>query len=146
MINPIIDGIASSLNRHFGQDCKIYKEDVPQGFTEPCFSIQHIASEVTERVPPHYFTMNKFDIRFFPKDSLNAKTEMHMTARALFSVLEYIYVLDNLCRGTKMRYEIVDGVLHFILNYDLFIQSADDAPEHYMQSLTTNMEVHNGKS
>ena len=27
----------------------------------------------------------------------------------------------DLVMGTKMRYEVVDGILHFFVNYDLFV-------------------------
>ena len=35
--------------------------------------------------------------------------------------LEYITVTGDLVRGTKMKYEIIDGVLNFFVNYDLFV-------------------------
>ena len=30
-------------------------------------------------------------------------------------------VKNDLIRGTQMSYEIIDGVLHFFVNYDIFV-------------------------
>ena len=41
-------------------------------------------------------------------------------------------------RGTKMRYEVIDGVLNFFVNYNLFVYKRDDsnAMENISQDIT----------
>ena len=41
-------------------------------------------------------------------------------------------------RGTKMKYEVVDGVLNFFVNYDLFVYkvAASDAMEEISENVT----------
>ena len=138
MINDIINGIAIKLNEVFGSDYKIYKENVKQGLKEPCFSI--VMLEVTEsaKLPNRCFRSYPFDIHYFPKTK--TKTEMYNVAEQLLIELEYITILDNLCRGTKMRYEVVDGVLHFFVNYDLFIKK-EVAKVESMAELTVNSKT-----
>lgn len=37
MIQEIIEGVAQALYQTFGDECKIYENDVEQGLQEPCF-------------------------------------------------------------------------------------------------------------
>lgn len=121
MINDIIDGIAEALNKTFGAECTIYKESVPQGFKEPCFFIMYIQGETVPYLTGRYLKKNRFDIHYFPSNCVREKTEMYEVENNLHFALEYIKVLDNLFRGTKMSSEIVDGVLHFFISYDRFV-------------------------
>ena len=52
--------------------------------------------------------------------------------------LEYITVTGDLVRGIKMKYEVVDGVLNFFVNYDLFVYkvAASDAMEEISENVT----------
>ncbi|MBR2504419.1 MAG: hypothetical protein IKB61_00555 [Elusimicrobiaceae bacterium] len=125
MVNDIINGLAVKLNEVFGADYKIYKESIEQGFREPCFSIVLLESLNTPKLQNRYLRETAFDIHYFPKSTTGAKNEMYEIAEQLILALEHITVKDNgvdsLCRGSKMRYEIVDNVLHFFVNYDLFV-------------------------
>lgn len=145
MIEEIVKGISRALYGAFGNDYTIYKDDVPQNFKEPCFSIVHLRGNVDKKSPTRYFEHNLFDIHYFPKDELKSRTEMHSVVESLFLSLEYINVLDNLCRGTKMSYEIIDGVLHFFVTYDMFVIK-DVIKESSMETLEhkPKLEVNNG--
>ena len=68
-----------------------------------------------------YFRENQFCLQYFPTDKDRAKEECNAVAERLFSCLEYINVTGDLVRGTKMNCEVVDGVLNFFVNYDLFV-------------------------
>lgn len=141
MITDIIHGMAAKLHQDYGDTYAIYTENIPQGFKEPCFSIQHIQSDTAAKLPNRHLRRNAFDVHFFPKPGADEKAQMYRMAECLFLSLEYINVLDNLVRGSKMRYEIVDGVLHFFINYDLYIKvtaSDDGIP---MDNLTSNINV-----
>lgn len=145
MTNDIIKAIAKALNDSFGSECKVYTEDIPQGFEEPCFSIIPVMSDLYPKLPNRYLNRNKFDIRYFPKEELRKRHEMLSVGEFLFLSLEYINVLDNLCRGTKMSYEIIDGVLHFFVNYDMFV-TKNVVKESSMETLEhkPTLEVNNG--
>lgn len=147
MTNDIVKGISRALYETFGEDYTIYKEDVPQNFKEPCFVIIHLRGSSDMKSPNRYFRHNLFDVHYFPKDELNSRTEMRSVIESLFLSLEYINVLDNLCRGTKMSYEIIDGVLHFFVNYDMFMvkdTSGDDKPSMNTLEHESTLEVNNG--
>lgn len=140
MINDIIKGISVKLNQAFGADYKIYVEDIKQGLVEPCFSIVALEPSQSAKLPNRYFRSYPFDIHYFPESNNKPKAEMYEVGEKLLIELEYITVLDNLCRGTKMRYELVDGVLHFFVNYDLFVKKEVDQGV-YMENLTSNIKL-----
>ena len=130
MINDIINGISVKLNQEFGSDYRIYKENIKQGLKEPCFNIVALEPTQEARLPNRYFRTYPFDIHYFAKSTTGSKAEMYDVAERLFIILEYIFVVDNLCKGTKMRFEIVDGVLHFFVNYDTFIKKPTVKADH----------------
>lgn len=121
MINSIIESISISLNAEFGDDYTTYTESVEQGLKEPCFFL--FCLNPTNRVflGKRYFRENQFCIQYFPADKDRTKEESNAVAERLFSCLEYISVTGDLVRGTKMKYEVVDGILNFFVNYDLFV-------------------------
>lgn len=129
MIKELVSAISKTLHEHWSGAYTIYKENVPQNFDEPCFVINYVAQYGSPQLPTRHLIKNKFDIHFFPKQGENEKSQMYAVADELYFALQYIKVLDNFVRGTKMSSEIVDGVLHFFVNYDVFvIQSWDEVP------------------
>ena len=60
-------------------------------------------------------------------------------AERLYWCLEWISVAGDLTRGTQMRYEVIDNVLHFFVNYDMFVYRLDNTPA--MSELTENVSV-----
>lgn len=139
MTNDIIDGIAAALNGAFGVDYTIYKENVPQGFKEPCFSIVLVKNEIVPHLKGQYLLKHHFDIHYFPAKGYRQNTELFDVSGRLLFTLEYIKVLDILFRGTKMSSEIVDDVLHFRISYERFIGT--ETAQNLMETLTLNSKV-----
>lgn len=139
MINSIIEAISISLNAEFGDDYTTYTESIEQGLNKPCFFVFCI--NPTNRVffGKRYFRQNQFCIQFFPADESRANEDCNAVAERLFSCLEYITVTEDLVRGTKMKYEIVDGVLNFFVNYDMFVYKVE--PSDAMEEISENVSV-----
>lgn len=143
MVNEIVKGISKKLYETFGDSYKIYKENIPQGFTEPCFHIRHVQTFNSKKLANRYLRQNHFDVMYFPKDSYSENSDIHNVTEELFLCLEEIFVLDNLVRGVKMSPEIVDGVLHFFVNYDMFVKRPETNTTDHMQTLNSNQEWRN---
>ena len=141
MLNEIVKGIAKKLSETF--DYKIYKENIPQGFEKPCFYIQHVQTFNSKKLANRYLRQNYFDVMYYPKDSYKENSEIYDVTEKLFLCLEEIFVLDNLVRGVKMSPEIVDGVLHFFVNYDMFVKRPETNTKDHMQTLNSNQEWRN---
>lgn len=129
MINRIIDAIAASIFEEFGDGYTIYDENVEQGLKEPCFFITCVNPTNDLFIGKRYFRRNQFCIDYIPATD-NRKRECNAVADRLYSCLERIWIdkVDS-TRGTKMNYEVVDGVLHFFVNYNMFVYKiVENAP------------------
>lgn len=142
MINSIIESISISLYTEFGDDYTIYTESIEQGLQEPCFFVFCINPTNQLFLGKRYFRENGFCLQYFPKDENQAKQEGNAVAERLYSCLEYISVSGKLLRGTKMKYQIVDGVLNFFVNYDFFVYKTVDL--NIMEKLSKNVTVKKG--
>lgn len=141
MVNDLIDGISIKLNQVFGDDVRIYgDEDVKQGLTEPCFFIAVLNPSQNNVIGTRSFRQNPFDIHYFPAVQ-GSNEELQGKASELYDALEYITLINgDVVRGTKMNYEIIGGVLHFFVNYNMFIRKVE-VPEDSMETLTVNNSV-----
>lgn len=134
MINAIIASISNALYSEFGYEN--HMEQIKQGFKEPCFFIQCLNPNIRQFLGKRYFRQNQFCIQYFPKSNTDGNAECYSVAETLQFLLETIPVSDKYIRGTNMRYEVVDGVLNFFVNYDCFIYKADK------KVLMENMQSH----
>lgn len=114
-----------ALDTHF-PNMRIYGEEIRQGFQEPCFFVKLFPVQQDREFGRRYKRMHSFDIHFFPAEAgideeEKSNLDMHDMAEKLYDRLEYIQVHDGLIRGYKMRHEIMDGVLHFFVDYDFHL-------------------------
>lgn len=139
MINKIIDGISISLNAEFGDDYKIYTESIEQGLKEPCFSIVCVNPTNELFRDKKYFRKNLFCIQYFPKGE-DKRSECMYVLERMFDCLEVIKVGEDLQRGTSMHGEVVDQVLNFFVNYDMFVYKVESTDAMETMDLTSNVK------
>lgn len=140
MINSIIKALSISLNKEFGDEYTNYIEEVKQGLKEPCFFVSCINPTVKLFLDKRYFRKNQFCIQYFPKNNNRKKEECNDVAERLFLCLELITVNGDLVRGTGMKYEIVDGVLNFFVNYNIFVYRVTESLQ-VMENLRENVSL-----
>jgi hypothetical protein len=133
MINKIIDAISISLNTAFGDGYEIYTESIEQGLQEPCFSVFCLNPTNALFRNNKYFRTNQFCIQYFPSTD-EPKAECNAVLEKLYDCLELITVTDDLTRGSRMNGEIVDGVLNFFINYNMFVYKVE-VPGENMEDL-----------
>jgi len=123
MINEIISGIAKAIYREFGSDYHIYKEDVEQGIKEPCFMVFSADNNQEQFLNDRYFKTNLFTVIYYPSDKSNKLAEINDVNERLLECLEYISIESSnyQLRGKNMNGKEIDDVLHFTINYDLFV-------------------------
>lgn len=127
MVNELIKGVSIKLNATFGDGYEIYVKDVKQGLKEPCFFIAVLQPERRPMLGLRSFQTNPFDIHYFPEDETD-NGEMIGVAEQMMDALEMITLLNgDLIRGTNRKYEIVDGVLHFFVNFNMHLIKPVDA-------------------
>lgn len=143
MINSIIEAISISLNEEFGDGYETHMEEIKQGLKEPCFFITCLNPTTELFLGKRYFRTNQFCIQYLPETN-EKQRECNGVAERMWQCLEYItiYGEDKPIMGTKMKYEVVDGVLNFFVNYDCFIRKIEQqAP---MESLQASTNVKEG--
>ena len=143
MINAIIEAISISLNVEFGDDYEIHMEEIKQGLKEPCFFIACLNPTTEQFLGKRYQCTNQFCVQYFPKTA-DKRRECTDVAERMIWCLEYITLDGDTkpIRGAKMRYEIVDGVLNFFVNYDLFILRSEEQTA--METITASTDVKEG--
>ena len=76
----------------------------------------------------------------FPTEGEGKKEECNEIADRLFSCLEQITAVEELVRGTDMKYEAVNGSVCFYVNYDMFLyKGCDTLPR--MEELTEKISA-----
>lgn len=120
MINSIIEAIKNSLNEEFGDGYEIMTEESRQDLNKSCFFISCLNQTTKLFLGTRYFYQNQFSVQYFP-NSETAREECNTVAERLMCCLELICVSQEWMRGTKMRYEVEEGSLHFSVNYDCYV-------------------------
>lgn len=137
MLNEIIKGISMALNTAFGDGYELFQNDIEQGLEEPGFFIQVLKPELSPLLGRRSMKRNPFDVMYFPTDPGN-NAEMFTVAEMLMKCLAQISLPNgDLLHGTGMNYEVVDGVLHFMVNFNLPLIRPYD--ETYMETLETDV-------
>lgn len=137
MLNNTVIGISQKLDQVFGYDVHI--DSIKQGLHEPCFLITTLKGGQNQEVGNLYSRKQPFDILYYPK-AKKYTTEVNEVSSTLQMELEYITVGPDLVRGTGISHEVVDGVLHFFVNYDVRVRK-ETVPDEYMGTLTQTERV-----
>ncbi len=115
-INDLRVGVSQKLNKEF-PNINIYDEEVKQGFEGPCFFIKVLKSGQSKELNIRYKKSIYFDVSYFTdKEEINL--DCLEVANKLYEVLEYVPVDKDLYRASNMEHEIIDGVLHFFLQFN----------------------------
>lgn len=129
MLNELIKGVSMKLNAVFGEQYKIYQNDVRQGLKRPCFFLAVLNPSVAPLLGRRLLSRNPLDVQFIPTDDAN-NAELYAVGWKLMQALEYIQLPDGgTLRGTSLNFEVVDGVAHCFVNYNFpLIKAAGQAP------------------
>ncbi len=112
--------------------------EVPQPHWHFLFFIYNFNSSNNVFLGRRYFGDFQFCINYFPNKG-NEKSECHEVGERLFKCLEVIEVDGHLQRGWNMKYDILDSVLNFYVNYKTFnIRSQSDT---YMEDIKNNIMI-----
>jgi len=138
-INDVINSVFRSLAEHF-PDKPRYGEEIKQGLKAPCFFVKLFPARQTREQGRRYLRTHAFDIHYFPDRKKDENEDAHGMAEQLYAVLEYLPLGSSLCRGTRMRHEVVDGVMHFFINYDFHVmRPAPESPK--MQNIEQEVSI-----
>lgn len=136
MIQKIIDGIIAAIRTEYGKPYRIYTESVIQGLKEPCFSVMCLNPSGEREVGNRFKRFYPFMISYFPSTDEPVE-ECNDVCDTLLFLLSDIETDDG---GVHVlgapSGQIVDGVLHFGIQYQAFANKYK-APETGMDELIT---------
>lgn len=140
MGNDLITGVMTRLRDTFGEDTTVYFDEVKQELNEPCFFVRTLEVSQELVVRNRYRRVYHLDIEYHPEDRQQTAREIADVANTMLMAMEYIHIGENLTRGTNIRYEVQDKVLHFFVDYDFFVFKVLEEEE-YMETLTQTQYV-----
>ncbi len=136
MIITILEGAAIRLKEDF-PGMRVYDSEVKQGLEPPCFLVTVLEPSRARLVGQWWRQEQMFDVQYFPKTG--DSNELYAIGSRLFDTLETITLPDGALRGTGMRFETVDGVLHFFVKYTVFLRRRE--PKEHMEILHVKEHV-----
>lgn len=96
----------------------IYGEVIEQGFEAPCFFVKVLRTSQKKGLSRRYIKNHSVDIHYFA----STNKALRVMEAQLYEKMEYL--LDYKGRASHMNAEIVDGVLHFYIDYIIhFVKS-----------------------
>ena len=135
VVHSLTVGLSRKLETLF-ESPVIYHDMLPMGYEEPCFFIRSLDTQVTLRLYDRYLVQVNYDITYHPQERDFYTTEISRVADKLTYGLEYIPLEDeSLLRGSNMRWEVQENVLHFFISFDFFVRRPKDRGAK-MQTLT----------
>ena len=141
MIQQVLDGITHKLREGFGADISIYHDALEQGFKAPCFFVQMISPAQEQFLNNRFTRTHVVDVVYFPKEK-DPSSEIASVTEKLFFWLKLIPLKDENgnTRASRPHAQIVDGVLHFIVNYDMTVYY-EETPGDPMNEIEVNQEA-----
>jgi len=117
-INDVRNAVNTALDAAF-PDIPIMGEEIKQGLKPPCFFVRLLEPEHTQELGWRFMRNHPFDVHYFAPERSN--DDMYEMAEKLTEALQWIHVAGRPVRGTGMRFEIVDEVLHFFVEYNFHV-------------------------
>lgn len=139
MVNLILKAVTKQLGTTFGSSYRYYVENVEQGLTEPCFTVDVLLPLLRSRNPRQYDRTMPMVIHYFSDSKTDKKNDCYAMAERIVECLEYLSLKDRILRGEDISFQIIDDVLQVFITYKLTTQKElemEDAMETYSEVVT----------
>lgn len=126
--------MTKALKKQF-PDYKVYGEEIKQGFQAPCFFLAVINTNSKQKmIGKRYLRTISLDVHFFSEKNEEQNEQMYEMGDLLYPLLEVLQLEEQILQGSEMNFEIIDGVLHFFVDYKVFVYRQTE-PDVYMEKL-----------
>lgn len=120
-INMLHKGLIQFLDNTFKR--RVYGDEIKQGFQAPCFFVPLLEQSEVPLPSRRYKRTHRFDVHYFPGKGREEALDM---ADKLYERLASTPINGDLYRGTGMRMQYRDGVLHFFVSYNFTVRKETD--------------------
>lgn len=138
MVNSFLSAVTKQLGTTFGTKYRYYVENVEQGLTKPCFTVDMLLPLQRSKSPILYDRTMPIVVHYF-SDSVNEiKKDCYDMAEQIVECLEYLPFNNTLVRGEDISWQIVDDVLQIFVTYKFTTQKIVEA-DGVIESFETNV-------
>lgn len=117
MVNALLNAVTKQLGTHFGDKYRYYVEDVEQGLTKPCFTVDTLIPIQRSKSPILYDRTIPIVVHYFSDSKSNLKSDCYAIGEQAVECLEYLQFKNTIIRGLDISYQIVDDVLQIFITY-----------------------------
>lgn len=123
----------------------VYKDTPLEGMVKPCFFIQQLNTTHVKGLRNSGERIYFLDVRCHPNDKEDTKqTYCNAVGHKLFEVLDNITISGKRVTASNMRFEIMDNVLHFFVEYSFRVNKMGESIDK-MRTLETEGFISYGK-
>lgn len=117
-INDVCQAVQAALEAAF-PDVPVTVEEHGHHLAPPYFYVKLLVPEQTQELGRRFMRRHPFDVQYVAQNPQNA--DMYDIAEQLTSVLQRVEVAGRPVRGTGMRVQIIEGDLHFFVEYNFHV-------------------------
>lgn len=126
MNREVLVGITRALDSAFG--IPIHTDSVNQKLKPPCFLIDRVQGGLKKELGSRYKSSHYFDIIYLT-DEAKPSLEYLDIEESLYGCLEWINVGTGCTKALDMKGSVIDGVLHFFVNYGFHVIKVEQQEE-----------------
>ena len=138
MVNKILNAVTKRLGTTFGKGYRYYVENVEQGLTKPCFTVDMLTPLQRSKSPVLYDRTMPIVIHYFSDSKTNLKNDCYDMSEKLVECLEYLPFENTTIRGENISWQIVDDVLQVFITYK-FTTMVETEPKSKMEALLSKL-------
>lgn len=117
MVNNLLNSVTKQLGSTFGTGYRYYVENVEQGLTKPCFTVDCILPLMRSKSPKLYDRTMPLVVHYFSDSKTDLKKDCYNIAERTLECLEYLPYENTFLRGEDISWQIVDDVLQIFITY-----------------------------
>ena len=139
MVNKILNAVTKQLGTTFGKGYHYYVENVDQGLTKPCFTVDVLIPLQRSRSSVLYDRTMPIVIHYFSDSETDLKTDCYDTSEKVVECLEYLPFENTLLRGENISWKMVDDVLQIFVTYKFtttVAKNEEDSMEAILENVT----------
>lgn len=131
MISKLMTGIEQAIRKEFPETTyKIFTEATER--VSPCFFILCVSQSRNAKLGDRFILNTSFEVQYF---SGSGNNECWGVAEKLRELLDVISLEEDLVQGRNGNYRVDNGVLHFVMDYNIPMMRRQDAVD-FMEEVT----------
>lgn len=142
MVNSILNAVTKQLGTTFGDKYHYYVENVEQGLSKPCFTVDMIIPLQRSKSPVLYDRTMPIVVHYFSDSKTTLKSDCYDKGEKIVECLEYLPFKGTKLRGEDISWQMTEDVLQVFITYKFTTKLVTDV-EDTIDTLETNFTNNN---